>query len=369
MKRVVVNGANGYVASNFIKSLLHGEYKVVALVRSGKSETAEQKMLNALARLNDNIPSKYENLEVYDYSLFDRDFALAPEELVKIFGGDVDYFHFAASLKYDEKSKKEIFATNIEGVKNSLGIFNQYSGKNSRFFFISTAYSCGRTSKVFKEQFYDNQDISAFRNYYEQSKRYAENIVREQIEVNGLNGHILRLSQVVGEHKTGIVKTDYGIFDFAKRIYGIAKRYPNATIRVDVDPDSSQNLIPIDTVVTFLMKTVEIDESPVIINLVAKKSTSNHHIINSLNRLLPVNLKPVRHLNREDMSALERVVSAGMSFTGAYIDTNLAFDTTYKDKVMTPNGHEINEQSVYNMLEYFINDISRPKKKALQNNN
>ncbi|TCO07446.1 SDR family oxidoreductase [Natronoflexus pectinivorans] len=366
MKKIVVNGANGYVASNFIKSLVDKDYHVMALVRSGKNETAGKKMLNALARLTDNQSAKYENLEVFDYSLFDNDFALTPVELNKIFGGNVDYFHFAASLKYDEKSKKEIFTTNIDGVKNSLDIFKRYSDKSSRFFFISTAYSCGKTSTVFKEQFYENQDISAFRNYYEQSKRYAENIVREQIEETGLNAHILRLSQVVGEHKTGIVKTDYGIFDFAKRIYGLAKRYPDATIRVDVDPKSSQNLIPIDTVVNFLMRTVDLDNLPVIVNLVAKTSTSNHLIINSLNQLLPVNLKPVRHLSREDMSAVERVISAGMSFTGAYIDTNLAFDTTYKDQVMAPNGHEINEQSVYNMLEYFINDISRPKKKRIK---
>ncbi len=362
MKRIVINGANGYVASNFIKRLLALGYQVVALVRAGDSETSEQKMHNSLARLTNNAPEKYENLQVCDYSLLDPQFGLSPAELSDIFGGEIDYFHFAASLKYDEKSREEIFTTNIDGLKNSLDAFQKYTGDDSRFFFISTVYSCGKTSAVFEERFYDNEDISAFRNYYEQSKRFAENEVRKRIENDGLKAHVLRLSQVVGEHRTGVVKTDYGIFDFAKRIQNLAVRYPNCTIRLNVNPNATQNLIPIDLVVSYLMRMVEMEEVPLIINLAAERSTTNEHIINKLNEMLPVNLKPIRKLEQSEMSAIERVISVGMSFTGAYIDTNLSFDTTCKQQVMTSNGLEINEQSVSDMLEYFIESMDVPNK-------
>jgi len=363
MKRIVINGANGYVASNFIKKLLAQGYQVVALVRAGDSETSEQKMHNALAKLTNNAPEKYENLQVCDYSLLDPEFGLSPAELSNIFGGEIDYFHFAASLKYDEKSREEIFTTNIDGLKNSLDVFQQYTGdNNSRFFFISTVYSCGKTSAVFEERFYDNEDISAFRNYYEQSKRFAENEVRSRIENDGLKAHVLRLSQVVGEQRTGVVKTDYGIFDFAKRIQNLAVRYPNCTIRLNVNPNATQNLIPIDLVVSYLLRMVELDEVPLIINLAAERSTTNEHIINKLNEMLPVHLKPIRKLDQSEMSAIERVISVGMSFTGAYIDTNLSFDTTCKQEVMRSNGLEINEQSVSDMLEYFIESMDVPNK-------
>ena len=151
MRKIIINGANGYVASNFIVELLKKDYKVVALARSNKKCTAEERMKNALLEMNDGETLNVKNLEVYNYSLFEENFAMTDEQLSTIFGGEVDYFHFAASLKFDIKSKEEIFGTNLQGVTNSVNIFQKYTQTESRFFFVSTAYSCGRTEEVFEE--------------------------------------------------------------------------------------------------------------------------------------------------------------------------------------------------------------------------
>jgi len=362
MKRIIINGANGYVASNFINELLIQNYEVIALVRENNKCSAHDRMKNALAEIKEGEYVKPKNLKVYSYSLFDKDFSMPEKQLKDIFSKDVDYFHFAASLKYDFKAKDEIFETNLKGVENSLNVFSKYSNDSSRFFFISTAYSCGNISGPFKEEFYENEDISGFRNYYEQSKRFAENVVKKHIDTNNIEGHILRLSQVVGNNQTGVTKTDYGIFDFAKRIYSLAQKHPNTTVRVRFDPDATQNLIPIDTVINYLIRTVEVQRLPVIMNFVAKNSVKNIHIINSLCKLLPINIIPIKFTEQVEMNAFERIISIGMSFTSGYVDTNLSFDTKNLDKVILSGGSEVNEQTVFRMLKYFIEGLSEKKR-------
>ncbi|SMO41641.1 Nucleoside-diphosphate-sugar epimerase [Saccharicrinis carchari] len=370
MKKIIINGANGYVASNFINSLLNTNYQVIALVRGSKKLSANERMFKVLSEINDAEYVRTCQLKVYAYSLTEENFSMAEEDLQDIFSGEFDYYHFAASLKYDRKSKNEIFGTNIDGIKNSLDVYARYANSKSRLFFISTAYSCGRMSGLFEEKFYDNDNISAFRNYYEQSKRYAENVVKNYIEEHQINAHIIRLSQVVGDSKTGITKTDYGIFDFAKRMFSLAHRYPNQTVRLKVDPEATQNLIPIDIVVHNLMRTVATEKVPTIMNFTAKKSVKNQHIIRAVTQLMPIKIVPVENLKKDDMSPLERLVSVGMSFTGNYININLHFDTKNTDSLPRINGYQnlnnehqgiSEEQSTYKMLEYFIGTLPVPK--------
>ncbi len=367
MKTIVINGANGYVASHFINELLKQNYHVVALVRANKKYLPKERMEKVLADINvDEAIADTSNLEVFSYSLLDKNFSMPEEKLKEIFAGQVDYFHFAASLKYDEKSIDEIFSTNIEGVENSIKIFSEYASPDSRFFYIGTAYSCGKTTTLFEEKFYKNEDITHFRNYYEQSKRFAENVVKKHIEKSGIEAYIIRLAQVAGHERTGITKTDYGIFDFAKRIFSLASRYPNEKIRVHVNPESTQNLIPIDTVVKYFMATVKEEQVPRIMNFVANQSIRNGHIISQLNRLLPIELIPQKKLNRKEMTSLERLISAGMSFSESYTETDLTFDTTERDKFIQPNGSTMNEHAVSKMLAYFITDLSEKKKMKKQ---
>lgn len=363
MKTIIVNGANGYIASHFIHKLLIKKYKVIALVRPGSYSSPNERMIKTLAEINDGAYVNTANLKVRAYSLLHKDFLIPPEVLEEIFSGEVDYFHFAASLKFDFKSKEEIFETNVGGVENSIRVFSKYTKGNSRFFFIGTAYSCGKFSGRYEEKFYPNEGIKKFRNYYEQSKRFAENAIKKHIDENGLNGHVIRLSQVVGNNKTGVTKTDYGIFDFAKRMHNLAFRHPNQTVRVHVDPVATQNLIPINMVVNYFMQTVEVKSVPTIMNFISMNPVKNIHIIKSINKLLPVNIVPEIQLERAEMNALERIISAGMTFSESYIDTNLQFDTKNLGKILMVNGYELNENSVYRMLEYFIGNLATQKVK------
>jgi len=365
MLKIIINGANGFVASNFINELLTQHYEVVALVRGNKKYSAEERMFDVMNDINDGAFTVPKNLRIFNYSLLDENFGLPEETLSELFQGDVDYYHFAASLKYDFKAKDEIFQTNMDGVENSVAVFSKYAASsNSRFFFISTAYSCGKMAGRFEEKFYDIADIEEFRNYYEQSKRYAENLIRKHMENEGLNAHILRLSQVVGNNKTGITKTDYGIFDFSRRIQSLATRTPDLKLRVKVDPESTQNLIPIDKVVSYLVQTVKIQQLPVILNMVAKNAVRNSDILKTPGQLLPIELIPQMDLDKSEMSVYERIISIGMSFTASYTGTNIQFDTTKLDEIMEADDNEATAESIHRMITYFLDENSGKKAKV-----
>lgn len=354
MNKVVINGANGYVASNFIVELLSEGHAVVALVRSRNSIPARDRMVNILHEMGLANEAQLKRLEVYDYSLFEENFNLPDKQLRHIFGGKVHYFHFAASLKFDISSKEEIFGTNLLGVQHSIETFHRFSGADSRFYFISTAYSCGRCKGIFEEKFYDNEEISEFRNYYEQSKRFAENVIREYIENQDLNACILRISQIVGNRKTGITLTDYGIFDFSKRIQRVAARNPGSKLRLNIDPDCTQNLLPVDTVVSYFLDIIENESLPVVLNLVSKNPITNRAIMHSLNKLLPIHLEADMGLKPSEMSLTEKIIAVGMSFTGAYIDINPEFETSNLDAVIRKKQPEVTTLDIHRMLEFFL---------------
>ncbi len=354
MNRIIIDGANGYVASHFAAELLKNNNQVLALARSNGDLSPSMRMKKILDEINENREDDYKNLKVYNYSLLDKDFSLSENELKEIFCEKSDFFHFAASLKFAEKDKKEIFETNVEGLENAISLFLNYSLPGSRFFYISTAYSCGNNGNLFMEQFYPNEDISAFRNYYEQSKRYGENIVKKYIDENSLNGYVLRLSQVAGNNITGVTTTDYGIFDFVKRLQSFSRRYLGETVRISATPESTQNIIAIDKIVNYLITLVSIDKLPTIINLVARNYITNDEIIKCICRLLPINILQVRELNPDSMNILERIIAAGMSFTGKYSNTNLNFDTTNIDLLNFPRDNEITPDSLCRMIEYVI---------------
>ena len=354
MKKIVINGANGYVASHLINELLLQDFRVAALVRGNEEQRAADRMKQALTETYYAADVPAEKLEVYDYSLLDKDFALSPDSLKDIFSGTIDFFHFAASLKFKLNDKEEIFRINIKGLENSIETFLKYAGPKSRFFFVSTAYSCGKFSGIYKEQFYGNETIEGFRNYYEQSKRFAENTVKKYMKEKNLNAHVLRLSQVVGHNKSGVTVTDYGVFDFAKRIHGITSKYPHKKVRLQIDPDSTQNLIPIDNVVNYLMTIVKRDELPEIINIVGKNNMRNREIIDCICRLLPIEIIQEKQLDRDKLDPLERIIAAGMAFTGVYANLDLKFDNNNLKQVVSLNGNEVNPHSLYNMFDYFF---------------
>jgi len=358
MRKIVIDGANGFVASHFIKELTEHNQKVTAFVRQTPSESSKKRMEEALLK-TDADKEQIANIKIFDYELKEEDFALSETSLSEIFNEDVDFFHFAANLKFSEKDKEEIFSTNINGMENAISTYLKYATPSSRFFYISTVYSCGKTKEPFLEKFYPDEEIEHFRNYYEQSKRFAENRLKAHMDKKKFNLHIIRLAQVVGNRETGVTTTNYGVFDFAKRVKSLSKRYPNETVRIKIKPDSTQNFIAINVVARYLYEISSIQKLPVIININGNSYVKNQTITDCLSKLLPIDIVYDKTLEPNQMTSLERIISAGMKFTGIYANTILSFDRTQLEKLVDTSDELINEDSIYKMINYFLDNIKR----------
>lgn len=361
MQKILINGANGFVASHFILELLEQNIEVVAFVRSGENLSAQQRMQNVLEEISAKGKVNFSKLKVFDYSLTAEDYSLDKNKIETIFNGTVQFFHFAACLKFSAKDKKKIFLTNVDGLKNSIRFFQKYARADSRFIFISTAYSCGKFSGLFNEKFYPNQDKTHFRNYYEQSKRFAENVVREHIESDKLNGHVVRLSQVIGDSKTGVTKTDYGIFDLAKRLCSIARLNPDTSLRIKVDPESTQNLVSVNIVAKVLLKITAASGLPPVVHLTAQNGLKNETIARCLNKHLPLTIITDKTLTKKNMTSLEKIMAVGMSFTGKYTQNNQLFDNTNLQKIMPTQVEEVTEESLCRMMAYFFDQHNKQR--------
>ncbi|HET56741.1 MAG TPA: NAD-dependent epimerase/dehydratase family protein, partial [Ignavibacteria bacterium] len=76
MQKIVITGANGFVASHFILGLLQQNYEVIAFVRNGKKQSASQRMLDVLNKIDSDNKADYSHLKVFNYSLFDENYSL-----------------------------------------------------------------------------------------------------------------------------------------------------------------------------------------------------------------------------------------------------------------------------------------------------
>ena len=85
--------------------------------------------------------------------------------------------------------------TNVDGTRNAVQFANRHA---SRFYYMSTAFVCGDTQGIFRED--DLEAGQRFRNSYERSKYLAEKVVREECRVPFV---VLRPSIIVGEAPEG----------------------------------------------------------------------------------------------------------------------------------------------------------------------
>jgi len=363
MRKIIIDGANGFVASHFIKEITEHNKNVTALTRGNDRQSSQKRMEEALLK-TDALKELMDSIKVYDYELKKENFALSDISISEIFNEDVDFFHFAADLRFSEKDKEQIFSTNIDGMENAISTFLKYATPSSRFFYISTVYSCGKTKEPFKEKFYPDEKIEYFRNYYEQSKRFAENRLKAHMENKRFNLHIIRLAQVVGNRETGVTTTNYGVFDFAKRIKSLSKRYPNETVRIRIKSDSTQNFIAVNVVARYLYEISQIQKLPIIINVNGNSYVKNKSITKCLSKLLPINIIHDETLEPQQMTSLERIIAAGMKFTGIYANTIIRFDRTQLEKLVDTSDELISDESLCRMINYFIENIKKEKRIA-----
>ncbi|MFE9574743.1 SDR family oxidoreductase [Nocardia sp. NPDC006044] len=233
---------------------------------------------------------------------FEPDFVSRQQDRLHIVAGDLrsgefaeqlpgseisDVWHCAASLKFDDRSRDEIFAVNVDGTARLLDLSERLGV--SRFNYMSTAYVTGTAAGTLTETPVP-ADVCP-NNQYEYSKAVAEDIVAKR---DSMQTRIWRPSIVVGHSVTYAATSFTGLYGFTREGLRFKRRtekvfgsnFVMRQRRIQADPAAEINLVPIDLLVR---QAVSLSMRPGfdarIIHLTNKSAPTLHEILSAASLL------------------------------------------------------------------------------------
>lgn len=255
--RVFITGATGFVGAGLAVQALRDGHTVYALVRGGDRNRVEM----ALDATDPGGRWKAGMLHAVAGDVTLEGLGLTQEWRQSLSGAIDLVLHAAGQTRFETEDGSND-ETNHRGTLNVVNLFAEFGC--GRFFYISTAYVCGRrTGWIPEEPILEYQP----HNGYETSKILAELKVRERFP----KATIVRPSIVVaalGQDWEGSRPVTYaGYYGYFRPFYLLWKWKNDQGIldlknrRVPGDPGAEINLVPLDNVVDMVFALAEKPES------------------------------------------------------------------------------------------------------------
>jgi thioester reductase-like protein len=257
-RTLFITGATGFVGAALTLELLRtrARDKAYCLVRAGSDEEAQRRLRAALESAAEAYGASSFELS----SSLDRAFALRGDLLTQGLGlsnanrdrlaaaGPLHVWHCAASLVDSESRMRETVAHNVGGTEKVLEVCLDVG--TLVFNHVSTAYVAGRTIGFAEESL---RRPRGFSNRYEQTKHYAESLVRDNCEFDGVPYRILRPGIVVAHSVTGRATGYTGFLGWVLKVAAMNAQSGGALHRQPLRyvgrADTEINVIPINSVV------------------------------------------------------------------------------------------------------------------------
>lgn len=266
-----------------------------------------------------------------------------------------EVWHSAAIFNFKEREKPMVEATNIEGTRHLLDFACQVNNTQAnaaapRFFYISTAYCLGsQFNSPVPEHIPEN--VTSFRSIYEWSKHTAERLVDQYQQKKRLDVTILRPSIVIGTPETAVLCNSgyYQVLTECRRLRTVLARSlggmfdGNVQTRLQGNPDTPINLVPIDFVVNSMVylahHTPLAPDKIHIFNIVNERPPTikevHHALVTSL-KMSGLQLVPPDQFKHEPMNQFEKVINRRIAFQAPYMHEQIHFATdTFRQYVPT----------------------------------
>ncbi|MCL4430152.1 MAG: SDR family oxidoreductase, partial [Chloroflexi bacterium] len=235
MKTILLTGANGFIATQIARNLLADkEVTILALTKASDAQAAKAKLAREWWEYPELINSLGTRIQAIHGDVCLPNLGLDKTEYKDIIEKTTHIIHTAADWRF--LPLDELRKTNVQGTANVIEFAKEANKHHhlERLSHISTAYVAGAaTGTILEDQLTDRY---GFFTDYEHSKYEGEQLVQAAKEE--LSVSIFRPSMVIGDSKTGAIKT-FNTFYFPLRLYltGKMRFMPvSRSLRVNVVP-------------------------------------------------------------------------------------------------------------------------------------
>ncbi|MEZ4591754.1 MAG: SDR family oxidoreductase [Chloroflexota bacterium] len=343
-KTIFLTGATGYVGCHLAHRFLADGHTVLALVRPKNNQSIQARIETAVTEVGPLSPENLANLIAIPGTVEDSAESLAAAVRSQFNGSIDELWHSAAIFNFKERERPLVQATNIEGTRHQLDLACQLNANTPpRFFYISTAYCLG-------SQFNDPvperipHSVTGFRSIYEWSKHNAERLVDEYQQAGRLDVAIFRPSIVIGTPETEVLCNSgyYQVLTECRRLRTLLERHVgdefdgNVQTRLQGNPDSPLNLVPIDFVVdgmVYLAHCTRLDPQQTNLFNIVNEQPPNvkdvHHALVTSLEMTGLKLVHPDHFAAEPMNQIEKKINRRIAFQAPYMHEQIYFATDH----------------------------------------
>jgi thioester reductase-like protein len=255
---ILVTGATGLLGQYLLSDLLRKTNPVAVLARDSRHGRAAERVAQIVSSANERLGRALPKPVVLAGELGLPGLGLTAADRRWLARRCQAVIHSAANLSFRATGGGEPWRTNVEGTRSLLRLCRDLGV--SEWHQVSTAFVCGQRTGSIGEEDCDHRP--SFHNAYEESKYYAERLVRA---MPGVRATVYRPSVIVGDSRTGHTSRftgPYRLLELADRLAsanpGLGKaRLP---LRLPLRGDEGWNLVPVDwvsrAVVTLLARPV-----------------------------------------------------------------------------------------------------------------
>ena len=341
-KTIFLTGATGYVGCHLAHRFLSEGHIVLALVRQKGKQSVQQRIETAVSEVGPLPAQTMANLIAIPGTVEESAQQLSQAFRTQFSGMIDEVWHSAAIFNFKERERPLVRATNIEGTRHLLDFACQINvAAAPRFFYISTAYCLGsQFNTAVPEYIPDN--VTQFRSIYEWSKHNAERLADQYQQEQRLDVTIFRPSIVIGTPETAVLCNSgyYQVLTECRRLRTVLARSlgglfdNNIQTRLQGNPDTPLNLVPIDFVVDSMVYLADCDElSPDktnLFNIVNEQPPTikdvHQAVIVSL-EMTGLKLVSPQQFEVEPMTQFEKVINRRIAFQAPYMHEQIHFST------------------------------------------
>ncbi len=328
---VFITGFPGFIAGRLVKRLATPNTQFFLLVQSSFVEKAHKDV----QKIAEKTKTPLKNFAIIEGDITDKNLGLSDTDLNVVVEETTDVYHLAAV--YDLSVEKDLaYKVNLEGTKNVNELVTNIKNLR-RYNYISTCYVAGkRDDRIFENELAHDR---GFRNYYEETKYFAELEV-EKLKAKNIPITIYRPSVVCGDSVTGETAKYDGIY----YVITFLMKFPEVFRLVNVgNEDVRLNLVPVDFVIEGMV-TLAKDENAVgkTVALADPNPMTTEEICDSIAESITNKKSVITPPPKLVETFLNSPISppiTGLPHSGVpYFFIPQTYDTAVADKLLAPHG-------------------------------